>query len=239
MFLFLRLLLAHLLGDYPLQTGWIYHLKNKGGAGKCAHSLVVFLVSVLFVYPYWGYTSMWLYLVGAALVHHLSDWVKMELNLTGSVRNPLWRYVADQIVHVATAAFVLLLPIGRVELPAQWPAWWAAMYNSNFCMMYGCLLVVATYFTTYFIEALKMSYMPGLFQVQIPNSYKYYGIAERSILFNIAFFANAYALLALIPVLVLRMATRHLWPTLPVTNPLEVALSFAMAIVPGLALRLL
>lgn len=237
MFLFLRLLLAHFVGDYPLQTGWIYRLKGKGRVGQCAHSFVVFLVSVLFVYPYWGYASMWLYLVGAALVHHLSDWVKMELNSKGSARNHLWRYVADQIVHAATVAFVLLMPIGHIELPAQGPAWWTTLYNSDFCMMYGSLLVVATYFTTYFIEGFIKSYMPDLFQMHMPDSYKYYGIAERLILFNIAFFANAYVLLALIPALALRMATRRLWPSL--TSPLEISLSFAMAIVSGLTLRLL
>ncbi len=238
MFLFLRLLLAHFVGDYPLQTGLIYGLKSKSGAGKFAHSLVVLLVSIFFVYPYWGYPSIWIYLIAAALVHHLSDWVKMELNRKGSVRNHLWRYVLDQAVHVATAAFVFFLPIGQLELRVQWPVWWASFYNSNFCMLYGSLLVMATYFTTYFIDALKKSYLPDLFRENMPDSYKYYGIAERLLLFNLAFFFSAYALLALIPALALRIATRRHWPSLPVTDPMEMGLSFAMAIVCGLTLHL-
>ncbi len=245
MFLFLRLLLAHFIADFPLQTGRVYVLKAAGGLGKWAHTLIIFFVSALFVHPYWAYSDMWIYLIGSTLVHHLSDWVKVKLNRSGSPRYFLLRYVGDQIVHIATAAFVFLTPLGRLRL--QWPSGglcgglWATWYDSDFWMLYGSLLVVATYFSTYFIEAFKKSYTPERFYPDIPEIYKYYGILERACLFHLAFIGGVWW--AITPIVILpRFVLARLWPDpfaskLRCTSLLETILSLVLGILPGIALR--
>ena len=50
MFLFLRILFAHFIADFPFQTGKVYILKAGGGLGKWAHTLIIFLISVIFVF---------------------------------------------------------------------------------------------------------------------------------------------------------------------------------------------
>ena len=248
MFLFLRLLLAHFVADFPLQTARVYLLKAGGGLGKWAHTLIIFATSVLFVYPYWACSDTWIYLLGSTLVHHLSDWIKVELNRKGSPRYFLLRYIADQIVHVATAAFVFLMPLGQLRL--AWPSegrcefWrlWADWYDSDFWMLYGSLLIVATYFATYFIESFKKSYAPERFQPVLPEAYKYYGILERACLFHLAFVGGLFW--ALTPLAILpRFAMARLWPAhfakLRCASILEISLSVILGILPGIALRLL
>ena len=241
MFLFLRILFAHFIADFPFQTGKVYFLKAEGGAGKWAHTLIIFFVSVIFVYPYWGKLDIWLYLIGATLVHHLSDWLKVLLNQRGSPRYFLFRYVADQVVHIATAAFVMLMGIGQESL--KWPGdgVWASFYNSDFWMIYGSLLVVATYFATYFIEAFKKSYVPSRYLEMLPNPYKYYGILERTCLFHLAFlggFTWFIVPIALLP----RFILARSWPKeyndkLRCTSFLELSLTLLLGLFPGVALR--
>ena len=243
MFLFLRVLFAHFIADFPLQTGKVYILKAGGGVGKWAHTLIVFLVSVVFVYPYWGDPDIWLYLVGATLVHHLSDWLKVLLNQRGSPRYFLFRYMGDQVVHLATAAFVFLMAVGQKRL--DWPGGglWATVYNSDFWMLYGSLLMTATYFATYFIEAFKKSYVPTSYQEVLPQTYKYYGILERACLFNLAFlggFSWVIAPIALLPRYILARSWPHVFNHKVRCNSfLEISLTALLGLLPGLALRTL
>ncbi len=241
MFLFLRLLLAHFIADFPLQTAKVYFLKAGGGAGKWAHTFIVFLASVLFAFPYWHYPDLWIYLFGATLIHHLSDWLKVELNQGGSPRYFLLRYLGDQLVHLATAAFVLTMAISQKRL--AWPGngLWASFYNSDFWMLYATMLLAATYFATYFIEALKKSYFPERFLNVLPETYKYYGILERTCLFNLAYlggFAWVIVPIAFLP----RFILAKTWPGLfkdkvRATSLLEVLSSALLGLIPGLLLR--
>ena len=243
MFLFLRLLLAHFIADFPLQTTSVYVIKVRDKHGLWVHTSIIFLMSLLFVYPYWGYPWMWVYLVGSTLVHHASDAIKIYLNRTGSPRHFLLRYVGDQIVHVSTASAVLLLPIGHLRLEDANPGLWAKIYNSDFLMLYGSLLIVATYFSTYFIEALKKSYWPKRFHELLPTSYKTYGIFERACLFHLAFLGGLFW--ATMPFAILpRYLLANFFPKIfnnkiRCISALEMIPSFFLGILPGIALRLL
>lgn len=241
MFLFLRILLAHFVADFPFQTSKVYVLKAGGGAGKWAHTLIVFIISVIFVYPYWGTPDIWLYLIGAALVHHLSDWLKVLLNQRGSPRYFLFRYLGDQVVHVTTAAFVFLLPIGHIKL--EWPGdgAWATFYNSDFWMIYGSLLMVATYFATYFIEAFKKSYCPAVYQEILPQTVKYHGILERACLFNLAYlggFSWVIIPIALLPRFILAKSWPQIFRYKILSNSmLEISIGLLLGIIPGIILH--
>ncbi len=240
MFLFLRLLLAHFIADFPLQTKRVYLLKARGGAGKWVHTAVIFGVSVLFAFPYWDYPDIWFYLIGATLIHHLYDWIKVILNQDGSPRHALFRFMADQVGHLAVLAFVLLMSAGQVTRVFPGDSLLARIYNSDFWMLYGSLLIAATYFATYFIEAFKQSYAaPGSSKV-LPNTYKYFGILERTALFHLAFLGEfAWILIpaALLPRFIAARYSKPLWGKIHITSPAEVCLSLILGVVPGLALR--
>jgi hypothetical protein len=243
MFLFLRLLLAHFIADFPLQTTRVYLLKAGDGCGKWAHSAIVFLVSVLFVFPYWGAPDIWFYLVGAGLVHHLSDGAKLALNRALSNRSFLFLYVADQCIHVLTVSFILLMSISAIRLEVPGTGLFASLYNSDFWILYAILLVISTYFTTYFIEAFKKSYYPDRFQEVLPAAYKYYGILERACLFHLAYWGGAawaFVPLALAPrFLLARVSPGLLGSKIVCTSFLEIFWSLLLGVAPGLAFRYL
>lgn len=243
MFLFLRLLLAHFIADFPFQTTAVYIIKVRGKHGLWLHTSIIFVMSVLFVYPYWSYPSMWVYLLGSTLIHHASDAVKLVLNKRGSHRNYLLRYVGDQVVHIATAASVLLLPISGLRIEGGGPEFWTAFYNSDFWVLYGSLIILATYFATYFIEALKKSYYPERFQEILPEEYKIYGIIERACLFNLAFLGPIFWIfipLAVLPrTILVRILPQIFKDKMRATSILEISCTLLLGIIPGLALRFL
>ncbi len=243
MYLFLRLLLAHFIADFPLQTSKVYTLKCGHGPGKSAHSLIIFIVSIFFVIPYWSYPSMWVYVTVSGLIHHASDTIKLAWNKTGNPRNFLFRYVGDQLVHVATAAGIFLLPLHELRLPMAGGGLVQKIYASDFLMLYGSLLIVATYFGTYFIEAFKKSYLPERYVEILPRSYKFQGIFERMVLFHLAYlggFGWVIVPLALLP----RFLMQRFWKADFInksrpTSVLDIALTLLLGLIPGLVLSLL
>jgi len=52
MSLFYRLLLAHIIADFPLQTKQIFNIKMNTEWGVLLHSLIVLIFSVLLTFPY-------------------------------------------------------------------------------------------------------------------------------------------------------------------------------------------
>lgn len=59
MFIFDRLLLAHLLADFPFQTNWIYAQKLKSIWGVILHCGIVTLFNIIFLFPYLHLPQVW------------------------------------------------------------------------------------------------------------------------------------------------------------------------------------
>ncbi|MEZ4865454.1 MAG: DUF3307 domain-containing protein [Caldilineaceae bacterium] len=93
MHLVAALFLAHLVGDFPLQTDWIYKLKTERWTGIALHSLIHVLATVpLITAP----LANWPLLVTLGVTHFVVDFVKVRL----PNRYQTFSFVADQLVHV-------------------------------------------------------------------------------------------------------------------------------------------
>lgn len=113
--LILNLLVAHVLGDFYLQTRdscenkFLYSVKGKS---LWLHALIIGILSWVAI---WDIRGWWLAL-GIMIVHFLTDWLKSYLQLKMGVlttnaqkkvipgeckRNDLWIFLADQMVHIA------------------------------------------------------------------------------------------------------------------------------------------
>jgi len=108
--LFWTLLLAHFIGDYPLQTDAMVVAKQRL-SGLCLHIAVHLVVMIVFLFGVLGLDpkDLWGMVAAIAATHFLIDWCKTQ----AGKRWPdviVVPYVVDQFAHYAT----LLLA-----------AWWA------------------------------------------------------------------------------------------------------------------
>lgn len=114
-YLIFNLIVAHILGDFYLQTNkscenkFLHSVKGKS---LWLHSLIIGILSWIAI---WDFCGWWLAL-GIMTLHFLTDWLKsytqskmciLTTNAQNEVvpgeskRNDLWIFLADQIVHIA------------------------------------------------------------------------------------------------------------------------------------------
>ena len=103
MFLFYRLLLAHIIADFPLQTKQIFKVKTNTEWGVLLHTLIVLLFSILFVFPYLEDPKVVIMLLVIFLSHTVIDKLKMEYSK--KIKNQSTRILLlDQVLHIAIIA---------------------------------------------------------------------------------------------------------------------------------------
>jgi len=113
---FMALLLAHLLGDFPLQSQWVS--KNKGASLKAlafhgiAHCMLAWACLLAFAQVHW--LSIWnqLIVLGYTIIHLLIDKLKYRLT-AGKVLPDDWRtFLLDQFSHLVVLACAAMLLTG-------------------------------------------------------------------------------------------------------------------------------
>ena len=78
MFLFYRLLLAHIIADFPMQTKQIFKVKTDTEWGVLVHTLIVLIFSILFAFPYLEDPKVVIILLVIFLSHTVIDKLKLE-----------------------------------------------------------------------------------------------------------------------------------------------------------------
>src|SRR5690348_17232091 len=107
--IFWRLVLAHFIADFSLQTNHIAQWKRESPMGIALHVLMHPLVSAMLVWPFitlswiktpWFAVPGWLCILILALMHYLEDeWRVYAIQKTGSADSTgflLW----DQLIHM-------------------------------------------------------------------------------------------------------------------------------------------
>jgi len=187
MIIFWRLILAHFIADFTLQTNKIADWKRHSRAGMSIHIVTHPVVMVALTWPYlsgpWVETR-WLHLDGWVCVglmtffHWLEDeWRVWSIHKLGSPDSTgffLW----DQVVHVAVIlAFSPVLPAAPAE-PWVLPV---------------LCLVLLTHFTSVLIHFLENDFL-GNSQVLDEGKYRYIG--ERLVGAGLFLLPGAWFLLA-------------------------------------------
>jgi hypothetical protein len=115
--LFWALYLAHLVGDYPLQTDWVFNAKRTW-SGLWIHIAIHFVAMVVVMLPSLAVT--WPYLVGLALLHYVLDGSKNVVTQA----HPEWvigPYLLDQFLHLLSIiAMAYLLTLTFPDTPMIW-----------------------------------------------------------------------------------------------------------------------
>lgn len=96
--LFFNLLLAHIIGDFYLQTDKTCEDKKRGikSFHHYLHALVIFAVTYLFSN---AYSTFWMYALGVSITHLIIDCVKSSVHKDG-----LLTFCIDQLLHVGIIA---------------------------------------------------------------------------------------------------------------------------------------
>lgn len=112
---FVVLLLAHLVGDFPLQTDRIFKLKLAGKRGIALHVMIhVTVLALLLRQP----LRQWLLLLALGGVHFLIDWTKLRWQRPQGPEAP--GFLLDQVAHMAS---ILLLALAFPAAAARLPLW--------------------------------------------------------------------------------------------------------------------
>jgi hypothetical protein len=194
MFYFLRLLLAHFIGDFPLQFNFIFRSKLKGFHGTIPHALIIFACMVALSWPYLGLPQVWAFLVFIAATHLVQDSLKVKFG----GKNAFFSYILDQLMHAALIA--CLFPVGLGQLPP--PAGNSPLiqgYNNNGLVVLLIALIAATYNGYFMIRCFKDTYLG---RAHYSGFEKWYGIAERGAIV-LAFFLRPVPLYVTLPLIVL------------------------------------
>ncbi|MEX2591161.1 MAG: DUF3307 domain-containing protein [Anditalea sp.] len=175
MILFLKLLLAHLLGDFVFQPDhWVKEKESKKHKSPklYLHALLHGLLSMAFV----AEVSFWPYAMAITSSHFLIDWIKLIFQKKSSQKK--WFFI-DQVLH-------LIIIVG---ITLAWTE--QEIYPSVFFQEKSILLITAIVFLTLpasvLIRILISSWTPKTEdnrQGSLQNAGKYIGILERLFVFT-------------------------------------------------------
>lgn len=105
MFLFYRLLLAHIIADFPLQTSQIFKIKTNTEWGILIHTLIVLIFSIFFAFPYLDNPKVIIILLVIFLSHTVID--KLKMRYSKKTKNQSIRILLlDQALHIAIIAIL-------------------------------------------------------------------------------------------------------------------------------------
>lgn len=96
--LLIRLLLAHFISDFILQTNKMVEGKKWFSWSMILHIFIVFTVTFILSY------KLWISAIIAGL-HYLTDAIKYEIKRKNIITER-WLFIADQFVHVIAIVFV-------------------------------------------------------------------------------------------------------------------------------------
>lgn len=205
MYLFWRLLLSHLLADFPFQTDAVYRLKARSGWGVVLHGTIAGVTGFALCGPYLSHPLTWALCSSLWIFHIILDAAKLRL----STRLHRWNaslFVLDQVLHVGSLALAAWLGAG---LPKEGVDIW--LYGSDRFVQHACAYLAATYGTLFLVMSVEI---PTGRQVSLPSrGRRWIGYAERAAVLTLVRLGGTFILL-LIGYVILRITIglRGRWP---------------------------
>ncbi|VXC34294.1 DUF3307 domain-containing protein [Maribacter litoralis] len=169
MLIFIKLLLAHLVGDFILQpTRWVLHKQSNKITSKFLY-LHVLLHFVLYMLLLWN-LSLWKIAVMVAVLHYVIDLLKLYTN--DMFKNKSIPFFIDQALHI---------------LVIYCCAFYTDLYSHTLALFENLdwYLITAIVFVTYPASIIMGKILEGMSnQIEtdhksLPNAGKYIGIIER------------------------------------------------------------
>ena len=192
MFLFIRLLLAHFIGDFPLQFDPIYKLKFKGLQGIVPHALIIGICGIAMCWPYLHLPVIWCFLIFMATTHLVQDSIKLNFN---NVKYSFWSYLLDQLSHAGLIAMMFFTNLKNLPPPQNQSNLFVRIYSNNGLLIYFITLIAATYNGHYLIRCFKSTFMENITPCYTYE--KWFGMCERAMI--VSFFLIRMPLWVILP----------------------------------------
>ncbi len=96
---FQLLLLAHIIGDFPLQTDAIYRLKQKTYWGVVLHVIVCTIINIIILFQFLNSVAIWGVIGFLAIFHFTLDRTKILLAVF-KAKDGLRYFFIDQLFHL-------------------------------------------------------------------------------------------------------------------------------------------
>ncbi len=199
MFIFIRLYLAHLIGDFPLQTNTIFRMKLKGWIGTIPHVLVIMGSCILLSWPYLHLAEIWYFIVFIGITHLVQD--NLKIRYGSGPEQSLWTYILDQLSHLGLIALILLTPLRELTRPVAGENIFIQIYNNDTIMVYIIAMILATYNGFYLIKTYHITRSGK--EKQVSPLEKWYGMAERALIVSF-FLMDGVSLYILPAIMVMR-----------------------------------
>jgi hypothetical protein len=177
MFLFLRLLLAHCIGDFPLQVDEVVRRKHQGLRGHLLHGAIVGVSFLAVCAPFLSHPSLWALIAGLSVFHVLLD--RMKIRVEARIGAGFWTFLADQALHVGSLCAVFFLSYSG-QAPFGGTSPWRAAYNDSRLVLILISFICATFAGTYLLYFFKKSFLPGFSGIPVPKSLNF-GLLERGL----------------------------------------------------------
>ena len=105
MSLFIRLLLAHFIADFPLQTKEVFHIKSNTEWGVLLHTTIVLVFSTLLSFQYLENPRAIMIVLIVFITHTIIDKVKLDY-LKKNNNNDIKIFMLDQFLHISIIFFL-------------------------------------------------------------------------------------------------------------------------------------
>ncbi len=202
MYIFWRLILAHLLADYTFQTDYIARWKRQSMLGGVVHSSIFLVCGMALCAGYLGspwripggniFLPGWLALVTLSLLHFLEDEWRVRVVRRLSARDTLFFFLWDQFVHVILIYAFFPRQFGQ---PAEK---WVLLFS---------LFILVTHFTSILVFFIEKG-ARGTADISLKG--KYYGMAEHLVTAMIIVLPGYWSL-TLLFLWLARIIMRRLW----------------------------
>jgi hypothetical protein len=172
--IFLRLIAAHQIADFPLQTNWVFAIRLRYAWGSLVHVGLHLIVYSVLMLPYALYWQYWASLGLLGLSHFFIDKIK---------KNNIWIFIVDQLMHVVIMATQVWLLKDCV--PAILPESVLAYYLNDQYWIWILTALLATFTTTIILYFFKMTWRGDYSKRGIFGFEKYFGAFSRFIVYAV------------------------------------------------------
>lgn len=238
MFIFIRLLLAHFIGDFPLQFNKIYALKNRGLAGIIPHVLIIMACYIALSWPFLKLPGIWGFIAFLTIIHLFQDSIKLGYK---GVKYAFWFYLLDQFFHIALIALIFITGLKNLDPVRKPDNLLVSLYNNDLLIIYLIAVIFATYNGYFMIRNLKATFLRKICPCAMTE--KWYGMLERTALVSI-FLLDKYLFIFISGVLLLRpvafiIGRKKLALNQDFIAGSEALLSWAIGLIAGLLLYII
>lgn len=211
MFVFLKLILAHLIADFVLQFEELYQLKVRSFLGQFFHALIHGLVSLTLLYPYLNEFQIRIFIIGIVCVHLLQDLLKYFFTRK-TPSNTFFYFMVDQLCHIGVLSVILFFPASREIRGFQDSPFLDALYRTNAWTVGAIFFITLTFAGSYILNTFTKSYFRERSPLYLISSAEItHAIIERSFMAWILLTQTSWGMLFFVPAVgILRLPFKHL-----------------------------